>query len=168
MVLTLSGAQPANASHTVAVATLHNQAGAFSGTVRLIQQDGKVFVSVRAWNLTSGFHGFHIHTVGSCTADSKFVSAGTHHNNTSATHGSHSGDLPVAYVIGGFGTRQTSVTERVTVAELFDGDGSAFIIHEKPDNYANIPDRYDPDPDGVTLGTGDSGGRVLCGVIRRP
>lgn len=72
-------------------------------------------------------------------------------------------------MINGYGTKQSTVTDRVNVTELFDGDGSAFIVHEKPDNYANIPtDRYDPDPDTTTLGTGDAGGRILCGVVRKP
>ena len=56
---------------------------------------------------------------------------------------------------------------------LFDADGSAVIVHAGPDNLANIPPRYRsegstaPGPDAATLATGDSGGRVACGVLRR-
>jgi Cu-Zn family superoxide dismutase len=47
------------------------------------------------------------------------------------------------------------------------------IVHALPDNYANIPTRYRsaqagaPGPDADTLKAGDSGGRVVCGVVRR-
>jgi Cu-Zn family superoxide dismutase len=59
------------------------------------------------------------------------------------------------------------------VRELLAGDGSAVIVHALPDNYANIPTRYRsaqtgaPGPDADTLKAGDSGGRVVCGVVRR-
>ena len=44
--------------------------------------------------------------------------------------------------------------------------GKAIIIHALPDNCANIPTRYTPQPaDATTLATGDAGGRVACGVI---
>jgi Cu-Zn family superoxide dismutase len=47
------------------------------------------------------------------------------------------------------------------------------MVHEGPDNLANIPERYQssasttPGPDSATLETGDSGARVACGVLRR-
>ena len=60
-------------------------------------------------------------------------------------------------------------SDRYDVESLFDADGSAFIVHAAPDNYANISTRYSaagvPGPDAATLATGDAGGRVLCGVI---
>jgi Cu-Zn family superoxide dismutase len=62
-------------------------------------------------------------------------------------------------------------TDRYDVADLFDADGSALIIHANPDNYANIPARYLAPPatitavDAATLGTGDAGGRIACGVV---
>jgi Cu-Zn family superoxide dismutase len=60
------------------------------------------------------------------------------------------------------------LTDRYTLNDLFDADGSAVIIHANPDNFANIPtDRYDPDPDTTTLGTGDAGPRLACGAIQR-
>jgi Cu-Zn family superoxide dismutase len=39
-------------------------------------------------------------------------------------------------------------------------------VRRVPDNYANIPDRYDPDPDRETLDTGDAGARLACGAVR--
>ena len=57
-------------------------------------------------------------------------------------------------------------TDRFTAEDLLDADGSALVIHAGPDNFGNIPaDRYNPEPDETTLNTGDSGGRIGCGVI---
>lgn len=67
----------------------------------------------------------------------------------------------------GEGRYQLVEHRRFKVADLFDADSSALIIHAQPDNYANIPDRYRPAPDEATLGTGDAGGRSVCGVIAR-
>lgn len=59
-------------------------------------------------------------------------------------------------------------TDRFALDELFDSDGSAFILHANADNYANIPtDHYDPDPDTTTRATGDAGARVACRVIEQ-
>jgi Cu-Zn family superoxide dismutase len=61
------------------------------------------------------------------------------------------------------------VTDRFTLADLRDADGSAVMVHAGPDNFANIPERYSsggiPGPDATTLATGDAGARVACGVI---
>ena len=58
-----------------------------------------------------------------------------------------------------------------------DADGSAIVVHASPDNLANIPSRYHshtPDAssttfgaDTSTIGTGDSGDRIACGVVQR-
>jgi Cu-Zn family superoxide dismutase len=64
-------------------------------------------------------------------------------------------------------------TDRFSVGDLFDADGSAVIVHAAPDNLAHIPPRYvssttgEPGPDAATLATGDAGARVACGVIKR-
>ena len=70
------------------------------------------------------------------------------------------------------GTAQLQfATGNFTVAELFDADGTAVIVHALPDNFANIPARYQSTtegtfgPDSATLATGDAGGRVACGVV---
>jgi Cu-Zn family superoxide dismutase len=76
-------------------------------------------------------------------------------------------------------------TDRFDVADLFDADGSALIIHANPDNYTNIPDtslrptlgnipdRYvgyiatSQQVITTTLATGDAGGRIACGVVEK-
>ncbi|WP_084264659.1 superoxide dismutase family protein [Actinomadura macra] len=137
-------------------------------------------VSVRALKISPGFHGFHIHTTGKCDPAavdpstgkvSPFFTAGTHLNlDSTHTHPSHSGDLP-NLMIGQDGRGLSeALTDRFTAKQLLDADGAAIIVHALPDNHANIPDRYatadgKKGPDTATLGTGDSGGRVACGVI---
>jgi Cu-Zn family superoxide dismutase len=144
---------------------LHDAEGNDVGTVRLAAiGTSLVRVRVAARGLPAGFHGFHIHAVGLC--EPPFTSAGGHLNTEGASHPGHDGDMPVLYVTEDGTGRSDFITDRFTIATLFDADGSAVIVHAKPDNYANIPtDRYDPDPDAMTLATGDAGPRIACGVI---
>jgi len=155
-------------SKRVAHATLVNAAGQKAGTVRF-ERRGKsrsVLVTVRARMLSPGFHGFHVHSTGKCDGP-EFTSAGPHLNASGANHPNHAGDMPPLLVSSeGKGEARFS-TERFSIADLRDADGSAVIVHAMADNHANIPlDRYDPDPDAMTLATGDSGARVLCGLVR--
>ena len=148
-------------------AALLNASGTAVGSVAFATgASGKVEVRVKVSGLTPGFHGMHIHTIGTCTAPD-FTSAEGHFNPTSATHPNHAADGPVILVNADGKGWAKFRTDRYQVDELFDADGSAVIIHANPDNYANIPvDRYDPDPDVTTLATGDAGARVACGVVQ--
>jgi len=131
------------------------------GTVTLVQGPNGVLMSADVGDLTPGPHGFHIHSVGACTPD--FSAAGAHFAPTDDGHGfmhpegKHAGDLPNIYA-GTDGTARADVfTDQVTLAadaetSVFDSDGSAIIIHDKPDSY------------GAEPGAGD---RVACGVIER-
>lgn len=167
----------AGAGGASAIAELRNASGRRVGVVRLTEFGDGVIVRVAVRNLTPGFHGFHIHTVGDCTVGdpaAPFLAAGGHLNPTAANHGSHAGDQPVILVNAdgsGFGR---FVTDRYALADLFDLDGSAMIVHAAADNYANIPTRYlsstpispgQTGPDASTYATGDAGARSACGVI---
>jgi Cu-Zn family superoxide dismutase len=164
LVVTTAVAQD-DGSPGAAVADLVGPSGAALGTVRLSERDGRIVVAARVEGLEPGFHGFHVHAVGSCVGPD-FASAGGHLNPAGVSHPEHTGDMPVL-LVNADGTATASFgTDRFRVADLFGRDGSAIIVHAGPDNYANIPtDRYDPDPDATTLATGDSGGRVACGVV---
>ena len=71
--------------------------------------------------------------------------------------GSHLGDLPNIVVgRGGAGSLTVPLTGTgdELLAQLFDADGTALVVHASADDYMTDP-------------TGNSGGRVLCGVLTR-
>lgn len=155
-----------------ATATLRDAAGDRVGRVWFRQhgRHGAVTVFARVRDLPPGFHGFHIHTTGKCEPPG-FTSAGGHFNPTNAPHGDHAGDLPTLLVMEDGTGMLAARTDRFTLADLRDDDGSAVMVHELADNYANIPDRYQSDaggrgPDAATLATGDAGSRLACGEVR--
>lgn len=156
----------AGATDTGAEAKLHDRSGNPVGKLTINQhENGTVAVQVRVHDLPPGFHGFHVHAVGECSPP--FTSAGGHFDKDQHAHGSHSGDLPVLQVNANGMAKATVHTDRFSIADLFDSDGSAIIIHANPDNYANIPTRYAAAPDATTLSTGDAGDRIACGVIEK-
>ncbi len=130
--------------------------------------------------LAPGFHGLHIHSVGKCEANSvaptggapgDFNSAGGHLQVPGHTGHPASGDLTSLQVREDGSAMLVTTTDAFTAEDLTSGANTAIIIHEKADNFANIPpERYqqvngDPPPDETTLATGDAGKRVACGVI---
>ena len=123
---------------------------------------GRLHLNVKVSGLTPGLHGIHIHGIGSCIG-SAFASAGSHHNPDGALHGlddpagAHAGDLPNMIVnVAGRGHLDV-VSDRATLSagrlSVFDGDGSAIVIHAARDDQQS------------TSATGNSGPRVACGVI---
>lgn len=126
--------------------------------------------------LAPGPHGLHIHSVGKCEVNSvapaggapgDFLSAGGHFVGTGGTdHPDHAGDLSSLQVRPDGTAMLVTTTSAFTKEQLLAEPGTAFIIHDAPDNFANIPaDRYQPAADATTLATGDAGKRVACGVI---
>ncbi len=157
---------PARAWNLSADAKLYNTAGNQVGKVRLTQErNGNVAIHVHVHDLPPGFHGFHVHAVGECVPP--FTSAGGHFDLNAHTHKDHSGDFPVLLVNADGTAHAKFNTDRFAVADLFDANGSAIIIHANPDNYANIPTRYVAAPDAMTLATGDAGDRIACGVVEK-
>jgi superoxide dismutase, Cu-Zn family len=115
--------------------------------------------SVQAEGLPPGAHGIHVHAVGRCEAP-EFTTAGPHWNPTDRKHGrdnpdgAHHGDLPNIQ-IGADGRGSLNfVIPSASFAQLFDSDGAALVVHATADDY-----RTDP--------SGNSGGRIACGVITR-
>ena len=158
-----------------AAARLVDGTGVSRGVVTFTQQAGSVLAHVEARGLTPGFHGLHVHAVGSCVSPA-FTSAGGHHNPGSASHGSHAGDMPVLRAGADGVASPTFAIDSCTAASLFATDGRAVVVHAGPDNYANVPTRYvssDPTgpagggPDTPTLSTGDAGARAACGVVAK-
>jgi superoxide dismutase, Cu-Zn family len=138
--------------------------GKVIGSIRLTQKGKKVKVEVRAKGLQPGFHGLHLHAIGSCQGPT-FMSAGGHVGPN--THGQHPGDLPSLLANSDGTARLVAESDHFSIHGIKDADSSALIIHAGRDNFANIPPRYAPGgPDQMTLDTGDSGRRVGCAAIR--
>jgi Cu-Zn family superoxide dismutase len=153
-------------SPTQAVATMVNVNREPVGTVVFEQREGYVYVAANVEQLTPGFHGFHVHRVGLCEDTDKgpFRKTSGHWNPTDEPHGRHAGDFPNLLAMEDGTATLAFTTDRFTVAELFDEDGSSLSIYDREDNMANIPLRYGG-PDEGTLEAGDAGERVACGII---
>ena len=177
--LTLGSTVGGAAGGADATAVLRDATGAEVGTVKVVASPNSAEVVAYLkgpGGARPGFYGFHIHSKGVCDpaavdpagAVVPFFSAGGHLGNTEGQlHPGHDGDMPSLLVTGNGTAQLRFKTDRVTLAEIFDADGSAVIVHAGPDNFANIPLRYSPTgPDTTTLNTGDSGGRVVCGVFQ--
>lgn len=153
--------RPARAAE--AGAELRSESGQVIGTATFTEDGGRVRLTVEATGLAPGPHGIHVHAVGKCDSPG-FTSAGGHHNPLGKKHGlaaadgAHAGDLPNLEADQAGQARYETRTDLLTLGDgptsVFDADGSAVVIHAKADDQ-----RTDP--------TGDSGGRVACGVIVR-
>ena len=154
--------EPAKGVGAKAAAEVKGKDGEVLGLVTLTQGPQGVLVSADLRGLPPGGHGFHIHAVGSCSPD--FSAAGSHFGPGDESHGflystdMHAGDLPNVYANADGTARADVFTADVTLApdderSLFDSDGSAIIIHEKPDDYG--------------ADAGIAGSRIACGIIER-
>ncbi|WP_238421775.1 superoxide dismutase family protein [Gordonia sp. 'Campus'] len=156
----------------IAVAEIKDTSGKVVGkaTISAATESEKpvtISVQVNAGDLPAGFHGMHIHENGSCDAGSggsqAFTSAGGHLQVDGNTSHPSSGDLVSINILEDHTGRTVTTTDAVTLEQLI---GKSIMIHEKPDNFGNIPaDKYPGGPNPDTLKTGDAGPRIACGVI---
>jgi Cu-Zn family superoxide dismutase len=140
-----------------ATATLRTADGAEVGRVSASEVAGGVRFTIDARGLPPGTHGAHVHTTGLCDAPD-FTTAGPHWNPTAMKHGTmnpqgpHEGDLP-NLIVGTDGRGTLGITiPGATMAGLFDTDGSALVVHAGADDLMTDP-------------SGNSGGRIACGVL---
>ena len=126
-------------------------------------EGGRMTLQLTLNDIPEGAHGLHFHTTGKCDAPS-FTTAGGHLNPTGRQHGhdnpagAHLGDLPnITATKDGLVKVSLPLTgSRAELAQaLMDGDGTALVIHATADDY-----RTDP--------SGNSGGRIACGVLKTP
>ena len=118
---------------------------------------GGVRFTMQVRAMPPGTHGAHVHTVGQCDAPG-FAAAGGHWNPTTRQHGAmnpqgpHLGDLP-NLMIGSDGRGTLgAVIPGITVAQMLDADGASMMVHAGPDDLMTDP-------------SGNSGGRIACGVF---
>lgn len=179
MAAAVLAAAPAITAQEMATAKATLEGNGIAGTVELREVanvnaiDGtfdtgarRVEITASISGLTPGAHGFHLHAVGKCEPD--FMAAGGHfdpgpssNTDADANHPFHMGDMP-NLVAGADGKATlTTTTTRVTLSpgpiSVFDADGTAIIVHAKPDQGKTGEPK-----------SGLSGGpRVACGVIRK-
>ena len=152
----------------MAEATLESPSGDHAGTVTFRQTDTGVLIMAELNGLSPGGHALFVHEVGACTPD--FNAAGDHFNpedsedgfihptwKRGSTTGGHGGDLPNIYAASDGYARADFFTVGFTLDpgprhSIFDADGSAIIVHEKPEAYGEEES--------------DTGERIACGIIR--
>lgn len=144
-------------------ADLVDTSGARIGAATFEQVPGGVLMYVEATGLPPGAHGIHLHDTGACTPD--FKAAKGHINPGKVKHGLRhpegpdNGDLPNLFVAADGSARAEFFNTRISVEggdlhALLDADGSAVIIHDRPDDHLTQP-------------IGGAGGRIACGVIEK-
>ncbi|MEV0668765.1 superoxide dismutase family protein [Mycobacterium sp. NPDC050441] len=177
------GAQGTTGGETL-TAELKTADGTAVATADFQFADGFATVTVETTTpgkLAPGFHGLHIHSVGKCEANSvaptggapgDFNSAGGHFQVPGHSGHPSSGDLSSLQIRADGSGKLVTTTDAFTAEDLLAGAKTAIMIHEKADNFANIPpEKYQqvvggaPGPDQATMATGDAGSRVACGVI---
>lgn len=131
---------------------LYNREGEHVGFASFSESSQGVVITVNSNSLGPGAHGFHIHENGVCDGD--FSSAGAHYNPKSKEHGTrnphgpHAGDLPNVRA------NDDGLVKAYLAAplKLKDIKGHSLIIHADPDDQLTDP-------------SGNSGDRLVCGVI---
>ncbi len=142
-----------------ATAVLRMADGTEIGRAVASEANGGIRVSLDASKLPAGPHGAHVHTTGRCDGPD-FTTAGSHWNPTGKKHGTenpmgpHAGDFPNVQVSADGRGKLEMMLPAGTMAGLMDADGAAFVIHAAADDYKTDP-------------SGNSGGRIACGVFER-
>jgi Cu-Zn family superoxide dismutase len=158
--LSISALTSSSALAAQATAEMKSTDGEILGTVTLTETPHGVLLFADFKRIPPGSHGFHIHEKGACSPD--FKAAGGHFNPAGKGHGinhpkgSHGGDMLNIYAAADGSVKAEVLNVKVTLSSgdnsVFDSDGSAIVIHAKPDTY------------GAKAG---AGARIACGVIKK-
>ena len=144
-----------------ASATINDVANTTIGTATFADTPAGLLVSISVTGLGIGPHGVHLHAVGSCVTPG-FASAGGHFNPGDKKHGflnpdgHHAGDMPNIVSPPSGVHKAEFVVEGVKLTGrggLLDNDGASIVVHGSGDDHYTDP-------------SGNSGGRIACGVIK--
>ncbi len=155
--LALAALLPAAALADVAAGAIIDGSGTEIGMIRIVDRpSGITTILIEARGFEAGVQGVHLHETGACEGPD-FASAGGHiagdaEHGVEAAGGPHPGDLPNVHIQDDGVIAVEYFTDRITVADLLDADGSAFIIHSDADDYESQP-------------SGAAGDRLACAVI---
>jgi Cu-Zn family superoxide dismutase len=153
----------ASAAAQTARAALKDAQGQDVGTVDLTETLAGVLLKLVVKGLTPGEHAVHVHAVGKC--EPPFDSAGGHFNPGTKKHGllapegPHVGDMPNLHVPASGEVIIEILNPAITLEKdkpdsVFGANGAAIVIHAGADDYKSDP-------------AGNSGGRIVCGVIQQ-
>ncbi|MBK5265121.1 MAG: superoxide dismutase family protein [Alphaproteobacteria bacterium] len=150
-----------SAGGQTAMAMLFAADGSPRGHVQAADTGDAIRLTITGEGLPAGSHGVHVHMTGNCTPPD-FASAGGHWNPAGRAHGRnnpqgmHMGDLPNLLIgVDGQGSLEITIAGASVTGgsnPLLDADGAAMVIHAGPDDLMTDP-------------SGNSGGRIACGVF---
>lgn len=106
--------------------------------------------TVESGILSPGFHGMHIHAVGTCDAATGFASAGEHFQAPGHAGQPPSGDLPPLLVRSDGAGKLVATSDSFTEEQLKTPQGSSIVIHESTEG--GMPAETDAP-------------RIACGVL---
>jgi Cu-Zn family superoxide dismutase len=160
--LALAACAASAAAQSTAKGIFVDRKGDTIGSATLVQTPAGVLIAVEIRGLPTGELAFHVHERGACEPDKGFETAGGHYNPRGHAHGyradkgPHAGDMPNQVVPESGVLRAQVLNHMVTLekgeATLFDADGSALVLHAKPDDYRSQP-------------AGAAGDRIACAVV---
>jgi len=155
---------PAPAPQAVATAALKTADGSDAGTVTAFEGPLGLILRVEGKGWPAGWHGVHLHSVGTCEGPG-FTSAGGHvnHAENARPHGllNKSGGPDLGDLQNVHAAADGSANADVYLAwegldasegEFIDTDGLSFLVHANPDDYVSQP-------------IGGAGARIACGVF---
>lgn len=146
---------------TVVNVELYNIHQDLVGEAKFSEHPEGVEIFLQVEGLTPGYHAVHIHEVSKCEGPD-FKTAGNHWNPEQKEHGlmnpegAHLGDLPNILADDQGKVSTNLLLNRASLLDkefsLVEGRGTSIIIHETAD-------------DGMSQPAGDSGDRIVCGMI---
>jgi Cu-Zn family superoxide dismutase len=139
--------------------------GDVQGRVYFQQNDPNCYIKIHGYllNVPRGLHGFHVHEYGDTS--NGCTSAGEHFNPTHRNHGApdacdrHVGDLGNIKSIGSTALTEINIIDNVM--SLYGPHsilGRSLVVHTDPDDLG-LTDHP------LSKTTGNSGGRLGCGII---